>query len=468
MILPNRIRMALALLTVLAMATLLPPGQIRSAPLEPSRPLYQPLILKDHASSPAMVELRGLWVSRFDWTNSGQAADPAKIDEIVENAAGAGFNALFFQVRAVADAYYASELEPWAGRVSGGTLGQAPDPLWDPLAYFVEKAHGAGLQLHAWINVYPVATGGGACDDIPDPTVLPTPLYHQLIAAYGGSQGQPNALQWLKNGALTCTSYRFVSPAAPLANDHIVAVAKDLITRYDIDGLHLDNIRYVGPGASCDPVSLCRYQEDEPLCDTIPACSLDADYQDWQRQQINELVERIYQTITALDEDVWLTAAVWPVYQDSARLDLPGHPLEGYDDFYQDSKAWVAGGYIDSIMPMIYPSRYHCPDDSYWTRTVWAALASDFQRDSNGRFIIPSIGSGYCTFDEIEARIEKAREIGVAGHALFSYRGLLQNGYFDDLPEGPYQMPAIAPAMPAPSKDAFLSTLSGAAAWQEY
>ena len=96
---------------------------------------FQPFIIQTRSANPEpMVELRGLWVNRYDWTSWGRAADPAKIDEIVENAAYAGFNIIFFQVRGVADAYYASDIEPWAWRVSGGDLGQAPDPYWDPLA----------------------------------------------------------------------------------------------------------------------------------------------------------------------------------------------------------------------------------------------------------------------------------------------------------------------------------------------
>ena len=87
-----------------------------------------------------MVEFRGIWVTRFDWTSYGQPADPAKIDEIVQNVADAGFNAIFFQVRGIADAYYTPGLEPWADRVSG-VYGQPPDPLWDPLATMIEKAH---------------------------------------------------------------------------------------------------------------------------------------------------------------------------------------------------------------------------------------------------------------------------------------------------------------------------------------
>jgi hypothetical protein len=96
---------------------------------------------------------------------------------------------------------------------------------------------------------------------------------------------------------------------------------------------------------------------------------------------------------------------------------------------------------------MIYPGgTVNCPDDNiYWTQERWETLVADFQMDSYGRYIIPGIGTGYCTFDEIEARINMARQIGTAGHALFSYRGLLDHGYFQALADGPYATPAVVP-----------------------
>ena len=121
-----------------------------------------------------------MWVTRFDWTNYGQPAERARIDEIIADAATAGFNAIFFQVRGTADAYYRPGPEPWAQRISGTALGQPPpdnrwEPWGDPLAYFVQKAHDNGIQLHAYINVYPVWDN---CDD-PPPQVSPTHFYHQ-------------------------------------------------------------------------------------------------------------------------------------------------------------------------------------------------------------------------------------------------------------------------------------------------
>ncbi|HEY52078.1 MAG TPA: family 10 glycosylhydrolase [Caldilineae bacterium] len=416
-------------------------------PPEPHQ-TFQPIIIQARSAHPEpMVELRGLWVNRYDWTSWGRAADPAKIDEIVQNAAYAGFNVIFFQVRGAADAYYASELEPWAWRVSGGDLGQAPDPYWDPLAYFVEKAHAAGLQLHAYLNVYPLTDGGIFCDRIPDETVSPTPLYHQLLSEYGATAGQLNGAIWQENGTLLCSSYRYASPASAFAADHIIAVVKDLATRYDIDGIHLDYIRYPDPKTSCDPVSLCQFSGQGETCASPPACVIDDAYKDWQREQVNALLQRSYDEIISLADDTWLSAAVWPLHTQSPEMNLPGQPISGYHTYYQDSKGWLAGGYIDAIAPMIYPSSFHCPDDSYWSRAVWKTLVTDFQADSHGRAIIPGIGSGYCTFDEIATRIDMAREIGAAGHALFSYRGLLQNGYFDDLRRGPYFTPAVVPEL---------------------
>ena len=396
-----------------------------------------------------MTELRGVWVNRFDWTTLGRAADPAKIDEIVTNVADAGFNAIFFQVRGVADAYYQPGLEPWAGRVSGGSLGEAPDPFWDPLSYMIEKAHARGVQVHAYFNVYPVARGGGFCDEEPNPTAQPQPLYQQLVEEHGLTQGKPNGLQWRANGEVLCGAYREMSPASVFGQNHIIRTVLDVVRRYDVDGVHLDRVRYAASNASCDPVSLCRYHGLGASCDPVPACTLDDAYQDWQRSQVTALVNRLSRKVKGFKPDLWVSAAVLPVYRDDPALQLPGHPQEAFNDAYQDSKKWLAEGDVDAIMPLIYPATFHCPDDSYWTLDIWRRLTADYLADAGGGYVFPGIGAGYCTFDEIAARIEAARELGAAGHAIFSYRGLLAQGYFDDLRWGPYRIPARAPAAPA-------------------
>jgi uncharacterized lipoprotein YddW (UPF0748 family) len=351
--------------------------------------VYLPTVVKPEPPPP-MVEFRGLWVTRFDWT-AWNGAHPAKIDEIVQNAADAGFNVLFFQIRGEADAYYASDLEPWSKRISGNALGDPPGAEWDglgdPLEYMITKAHEAGLQVHAYMNVYPVTS----CTTLPEDTVLPTPIYQQLIAEHGvtpdGDGEKVNGLQWLIDGRVYCSgdNYLWASPASEFYDTHVVSVTKDIATRYAIDGLHLDRVRYANRSASCDPVSLAETGE---CFGAAPAGY--ASYEDWQRDQVNNLVARIYTETLAVNPDLWLSAAVWPIHKKDPAWDFPGSPQQGFFTYYQDSKGWLNGNYIDSISPMIYPGTYNeCDEDGnyienpdltssdYWLKSRWQPLVAD-------------------------------------------------------------------------------------------
>jgi uncharacterized lipoprotein YddW (UPF0748 family) len=258
-----------------------------------------------------------------------------------------------------------------------------------------------------------------------------------LQGAHGTTDGKLNGLQWDTDDNIHCSVYQRSSPASVFADDHYLAVASDLVNRYDIDGIHLDNIRYGGPSTSCDPVSEANYGRN--CFDDNSQSGLS--YEEWQRTQVNGTVSKFYNQIVPLKPGLWLSAAVWPVYYDYWGWGVNA----GYSDYYQDAKAWINDGYVDSISPMIYPGLYGCPDTSFWTQERWQTLVADFQANNSGRFIIPGIGTGYCTFSELEARINMARVLGTAGHALFSYSGLSSNGYFDDLAAGPYVTPAVPP-----------------------
>lgn len=369
------------------------------------------------------VELRALWVTRWDWASG---ATEATIDEIVQDAAAAGFNALFFQVRGEADALYRSNLEPWS-RFLTGTFGQ--DPGWDPLDYMVRQAHAKNIQVHAYINVYPIWLG---CDGI-DANTTPQHLYYKLQDIHGTSQGKLRSLQWNQNGAVICGSpdqpdYQRASPASLAVDDHLLVVAADLVTRYDVDGIHLDHIRYAS-GASCDPVSLCRYNGFDASCNNALSCNFTTAYKEWQIEQVNGTVRKFYEQIVPLKPGLWLSAAVWPIYS------------TGRNTYYQDSKIWLQSGYIDSISPMIYLRSANTAAD-------WANLVDGFQSDParQGRFIVPGIDATD-SFDGIAARIEAARQLDTAGHAIFSYGAMKRNGYFDLLAQGPYAIPALPPTI---------------------
>ena len=398
---------------------------------------YLPAIAHGEASGP-MVEIRALWVTRWDYSS------PADIRAIMQKAARAHFNVVWLQVRGQADAYYRSSLEPWAARLSG-VLGR--DPGWDPLAVAISEAHAVGLQLHAYVNVYPAWLG-----TTPPARATPEPMYHAFNALYGNlwvmwnDRGQPMGLR--------SDDYLYANPAYPPVADHIAAVVRDLLSRYEVDGLHLDLVRYAGPRYSYDPKSNAAYAEAK---EKEPGLSR----AEWQRRQITRLVERLHEEMKTLRPRAWLSAAVWPAYRD--RWDWWTGP-DGYDGYYQDSIGWLLGGQADAIAPMLYTS--NILGDSFgfqavdpWTSqrleslvedvfnnpTRYQILVADFMELAQGRTVLPGIWGDYSAFSYIDERIRWAREAGARGQAIFSYRLLNQRDYWDELRNGPYARPAILP-----------------------
>ncbi|MGD8805519.1 MAG: family 10 glycosylhydrolase [Chloroflexota bacterium] len=424
---------------ILALALLLPVLVVSTAggaaDLAPAA--YLPLVRKPVPPPVVIQEARALWVTRFDWYSPLQKST---VDTIVADAARAGFNMILFQVRGTADAYYQPGPEPWAQRVSGQSLGTPPNPYWDPLAYFVDKAHQAGIQLHAYINVYPV---WNPCNEAP-PHTNPEHFYWKLIGEHGLTGNKLNGLQWDTNYNVSCSGYLRATPASIFGDQQYLAVARYLADNYAIDGLHLDHIRYAGSNTSCDPVSAARSGR---TCFTS-APSGYASYQAWQRAQVNGTVSKFYEMISNEHPNLMLSAAVWPTY-----IDYWGWGYtEGYYDYYQDSQAWIEDGYIDALMPMIYSSTDSNPDPNKQNFRLerWQLLAQDYQNNSGGRFIIAGIGSNhYSSFAGIEQRIAAARQLGTAGHAIFSYSGLKNQtqDYFALLAAGPYHEPAVVPAL---------------------
>ena len=393
--------------------------------------LYLPLIWRHYCP----LEARALWVTRWDYTY------PEDIQEIVDRAAYANFNIILFQVRGIADAYYHSNYEPWAERLTG-TLGQ--DPGWDPLATAVELAHTAGLELHAGVTVYPVWITSSEAE-APPQDVTPEHLFWKLSHAHGWA----NWRQWDEEGPMQLgdyppVRYLYASPAVTLTVDHIVSVCQDIVTNYEVDGLHLDHVRYAGPEFSHDPISEARFAEAQII-------NPDLTWEDWQRAQVTALVGQIYEQVVLPDQDVMLTAAVWPIYRDYWDWITD----DGYDGYYQDSQGWMGAELIDGLAPMLYADlismRGEEPGD-YVLR--FDTLIRDFVAADNGRFALAGIYAGtspslahYDDFADIAQSISLAREAGAAGQAIFSYRLANERDYWDDFRSGPYAEPSDVPPM---------------------
>jgi len=394
----------------------LPGGQLEQAAQIPSvePPLAETWPSLEPAAIPS-VEARALWVPRWSYKTK------ADVQTIVNKAASANFNILLFQVRGNGDSYYSSVYEPWADRLTG-TLGRYPG--WDPLQVAIDQAHSAGLELHAYVNVYPSWLGV-----TPPKRTTPRHMYQRFNTLYRNEW-----VQWDRNRNPMGLNQHYLSanPAHPAVVEHVVAVCRDIVLNYDVDGLHLDYVRYSGPHFSYDPVSEQGWREAGM-----------SDRGDWQRAQVTELVSRIHDEVLPLRPGVALSAAVWPIYKDRWQWVTYGSTTyEGYGGFFQDSRGWLKMGKMDAIAPMLYGTAVK------GSRERFETLVQDFMSESYGRHVYAGIHADYASFSEIQARIQMARRAGCQGQAIFAYSVVEGKGYWDEFRRGPYAQPAEVPAMP--------------------
>ncbi|GAB4302189.1 MAG: hypothetical protein Kow0090_17740 [Myxococcota bacterium] len=357
------------------------------------------------------TEFRGVWVTRWDYKSK------ADVERIMDDVAGAGFNAVMWQVRGVADAYYRSNYEPWASGLSG-TLGK--DPGWDPLAVAVEEAKERGLEIHAWLNTFTAWSGSNP----PSASSPPHILYEHPEYRQADTSGTP-----MPFGG---SGYVFVSPGIPEVQQHIINVVLDIAENYDIDGIHFDYIRYAGAQYSHDAISKARYEEAKAKTPSLT-------FEDWQRNELTNFVANAYAELIALRPSLVVSAAVWGIYKEVFGW---GGTSQGFYDYYQDSHRWVQEGIIDVICPMIY-WRMTNPKGGW---TDFATLVDDFIAKSGERFIYPGI-NGDLGISEIKKQIEYTREAPTYGNVIFAYSYLFEGDFFDDLLSSVYSEPAPTPPM---------------------
>ncbi len=372
----------------------------------------------------ARVEARGLWVNRWSF------ASPEDVRTIMADAAAARFNQVYFQVRGDFDAYYASNLEPWARGLSG-SLGT--DPGWDPLETAVEAAHGHGLELHAWINAFTLWSGSS-----PPPETVPRHMYLEHPEWIMQDENQvPMALG---------SGYVWASPGNSELRAHNVAVALDIAARYDVDGIHLDRIRYPGPDYSHDAASIQAFVEAKVLRPELT-------YADWEREQVVAQVAQIRIALESHAPRVVLSAAVAGIYQDEWDW---GGVTEGYHQWLQNSRAMVDQGALDVLIPMVY---WRCLD-TYGGWTDFCALVDSHAAHTENRFLY--IGSdldaggdaekrtrgrqrGFESFEEIQEQIGKTRQADTEGWVLYDYNTVKSAGYLESLAAGPFAETAEVP-----------------------
>ena len=303
-------------------------------------------------------EVRGVWLTRFAWSTREE------LEDAVGELAAAGFTDVYFQVRGNFDAYYPSAHEPWAERLTG-TLGQ--DPGWDPLELVVTQGHALGMRVHAYVNVFPFWRGESApAESVPR---------HAFLEHPDGWLGRADVSSWALN-----ESYVFADPGAVGVRERVVAVTTDLVARYELDGVHLDYIRY--PARQDDPVAATAH--------------------------VTATVAAVRGAV-----DVPLSAAVWGIHENHWGWDKVA---DGLPNYHQDSHAWLADGLLDASMPMVYWQVSDPPGERLDFRT----LVGDHLANAGQGVVYPGLEAKY-GLEAAVACVETARELGARGWVLFDY-----------------------------------------------
>ncbi len=361
------------------------------------------------------VEARAVWLSRYDYSTQAQLV------ALIDSAAAANFNIVYFQTRGNGDAWYTPGLEPW-GRQLTGTLGG--NPGWDPLAVALERAHAKGLELHAWMNVSPgwVESGG-------QPLAMPETTPRHAFLDHPDWIYKTPAGKRLADG-----SYELFTPAAAGYRTWVARIAADLVRRYPVDGIHLDYIRF--PYATsdwADSLSLAQWQ----------ALPVPGNFDDYRRGLITDIVRQVYDSMKAVRPAARLSAATWGVYGRVTGWNNAG----GYDDRLQASRDWAAQGIIDALVPMVYwPIT-----PVYGARLDFAYLADDHAKAVTNRHTYIGLdieNDALSTNGSLMANeINRARRAGAIGVSVFSAQILQKNNWWHVLPQTVFTKKATVPTM---------------------
>ncbi|HEX6750670.1 MAG TPA: family 10 glycosylhydrolase [Longimicrobium sp.] len=391
----------------------------------------RPAAVRASGAKPPMVEARAIWVPRMDYNT-------ATIPEVMRLAARAHFNIVYLQVRGPSDALYPSQLDPCSIRLCG-RLGGVP-PATDPLELAVREAHRNGLQLHAWINALSgwESESSAKCGML-RPSAPGQPNHVLIDHPEWAVRTRSGRLHRCPNGE----DYVFLSPAVPGVRTHLARVAADVVRRYDVDGVHLDRIRYPGEEFGWDSAALAEFGRD-PRADS-------AGWARFRRELVNRTVREVYDSIHAV-RPVPLSAAVWPIY-DRRRFgwDALARPSSsGIDQYFQDPWTWARDGYFDAAVPMTY-STVTTPACGYTQEQHgdWRCIVRDQVAgvQPSGRHVYAGILAGLGA-DEVEREIRIGRELGVNGFSIYFYGQVVSTNLLRRLPEGPFRDVAVVPPMP--------------------
>ncbi len=392
-------------------------------------------------------EFRGVWVAtvaNIDWPSKPGLPvqqQQAELISILDRMQSLNLNALVLQVRPAGDAFYASSIEPWSGWLTG-TQGVAPSPYYDPLEFAVNEAHKRNIELHAWFNPYRAKSPGRG-------NLTPNHMANQF-PQYAYQYGD---LLWM-------------DPGAKEVQDRTYSVIMDVVRRYDVDGIHLDDYFYPYPK---DGISF----PDSRTYSAYKAAGGTMSLGDWRRENVNSLMRRLDQGIRSEKPNVKFGISPFGIYRPGQPAGIVG--LDQYNDIYADAKKWLQEGWVDYLAPQLY-WRIDPPQQSYPALLNWWT-----QQNIKGRHIyagnyLSKLDGGSWSINEFKRQVDISRKFAPQnslGNIFFSYKVFKENrlGVNEAFRSALYPSPALPPTMPwldatAPQPPSGITINNDVVAWQ--
>lgn len=386
-------------------------------------------------SSGVKREVRSVWMATvwaLDWPSSTSSTTAQKnemvkyLDVLQKN----NFNAIYFQVRTMSDAFYKSSYEPWSSYLTG-TRGK--DPGWDPLAFVVEECHKRGMECHAWVNPYRFSTGSNWS------TVQDQALKSAgMLLAYTKSDGKTTTI---------------LNPGLESVRKRIVDVCKEIISNYDVDGLVFDDYFYP------EGIPVTSSAGDYDLWQKSGASMT---FGDWRRNNVNQMVADVYKMVQQQKPYVRFgispAGAACTSAAVAAKHGIDRCPVASdwqYDGIFSDPVAWLEAGTIDYISPQLYWKTNHKTNPFGPMTKWWSYVAKHFGRHHYASHSISFLNSSNTTSDweEIGKQVQFSRDYteneapGAVFYSAAYVTGKKQSGFGEWLQVNKFQNKALTPAI---------------------
>ena len=355
-------------------------------------------------------EYRAVWltaIENLDWPKTvvvtSQDAENQRLELLakLDSLQAMNVNTVLLQTRVRGDLIYPSEIEPFS-HLFTGVVGQSLG--YDPLAFAIDECHKRGMQLHAWL--------------------VTMPLGKDEHVAMMGNRALPRIKPSL------CSHYDgawYMEPGNPATSDHIVAIVREIVEKYDVDGIHLDYVRYPDKNVGYPDAALYR-KHGKGL--TLAS---------WRRSNITRIVRNVYACVKALKPWVRVSCATLGKYNHLTRYSSLG--WDACNVGFQEAQQWMHDGIVDMLLPMLY-----------FKGNNFYPFVLDWQENAYGRHVVPGIGAyrllseyGGWESHELVRQLLTSRSAGTAGTAMFRAEHMLSCAY--DVYTAIYRYPALVPPL---------------------